>query len=205
VRREKPTQQNIMTEDSLKISSVVIHLLKGIVFRNDQPQLWQDLLNLQAHVIDYLNVLDLELTIDDSEGYAWLTQRAANAEEKNPAPRLIARRPLSYPVSLLCVLLRKKIAESDASGAEVRVIVSREELMNAMRVFMPEKSNEAKIEEQMNATITKVIDLGFLRKLKTNTEQLEIQRFLTALVDAEWTASLNDKLKEYQEYAQRTA
>lgn len=192
-------------EDSLKISPVVIHLLKGIVFRNDQPQLWQDLLDLQAHVIDYLKVLGLELTIDDSEGYAWLTQRAANAEEKNPLPRLIARRPLSYPVSLLCVLLRKKIAESDASGAEVRVIVSREELMNAMRVFMPEKSNEAKIEEQMNATITKVVDLGFLRKLKTDTEQLEIQRFLTALVDAEWTASLNDKLKEYQDYAQRTA
>lgn len=192
-------------EDTLKISPVVIHLLKGIVFRNDQPQLWQDLLDLQAHVIDYLKVLGLELTIDDSEGYAWLTQRAANAEEKNPLPRLIARRPLSYPVSLLCVLLRKKIAESDASGAEVRVIVSREELMNAMRVFMPEKSNEAKIEEQMNATITKVIDLGFLRKLKTDTEQLEIQRFLTALVDAEWTASLNDKLKEYQDYAQRTA
>lgn len=195
-----------MTEEgTLKISPVVIHLLKGIVFRNDQPQLWQDLLDLQAHVIDYLKVLGLELTIDDSEGYAWLTQRAANAEEKNPLPRLIARRPLSYPVSLLCVLLRKKIAESDASGAEVRVIVSREELMNAMRVFMPEKSNEAKIEEQMNATITKVVDLGFLRKLKTNTEQLEIQRFLTALVDAEWTASLNDKLKEYQDYAQRTA
>lgn len=192
-------------EDSLKISPVIINLLKGIVFRNDQPQLWQDLLDLQAHVIDYLKVLDFELAIDDSEGYAWLTQRAANAEEKNPLPRLIARRPLSYPVSLLCVLLRKKIAESDASGAEVRVIVSREELMNAMRVFMPEKSNEAKIEEQMNATITKVIDLGFLRKLKTNTEQLEIQRFLTGLVDAEWTASLNDKLKEYQEYAQRTA
>ncbi len=192
-------------EDSLRISPVVINLLKGIVFRNDQPQLWQDLLDLQAHVTDYLKVLGLELTIDDSEGYAWLTQRAANVEEKNSLPRLIARRPLSYPVSLLCVLLRKKIAEADASGAEVRVIVSREELMNAMRVFMPEKSNEAKIEEQMNATITKVIDLGFLRKLKADTEQLEIQRFLTALVDAEWTASLNDKLKEYQEYAQRTA
>ncbi len=191
-------------EDSLRISPVVINLLKGIVFRNDQPQLWQDLFDLQAHVTDYLKVLGLELTIDDSEGYAWLTQRAANVEEKNPLPRLIARRPLSYPVSLLCVLLRKKIAEADASGAEVRVIVSREELMNAMRVFMPEKSNEAKIEEQMNATITKVVDLGFLRKLKADTEQLEIQRFLTALVDAEWSASLNDKLKEYQEYAQRT-
>lgn len=192
-------------EDTLKISPVVINLLKGIVFRNDQPQLWQDLLDMQAHVIDYLKVLGLDLQIDDSEGYAWLTQRIANEAEQNPLPRLIARRPLSYSVSLLCVLLRKKIVEADASGAEVRVIVSREELMNTMRVFMPEKSNEAKIEEQMNATINKVVDLGFLRKLKTDSEQLEIQRILTALVDADWTASLHDKLKEYQEYAQRTA
>ncbi|MCX7066201.1 MAG: DUF4194 domain-containing protein [Methylococcales bacterium] len=192
------------TEHTPNLSTVIINLLKGIVFRSDQPQLWQDLLDLQAQASDYLKVLDLELQIDDSEGYAWLSQRPVNEEEKNPLPRLIARRPLTYAMSLLCVLLRKKIAEIDASGAETRVIVSRQELINAMRVFMPEKSNEAKIEEQINVTINKVIDLGFLRQLKTDTEQLEVQRFLTALVDAEWTASLNDKLMEYQTYAKRT-
>lgn len=191
-------------EHAPNLSVVIINLLKGIVFRNEQPQLWQDLLDLQAQASDYLKVLDLELQIDDSEGYAWLSQRPVNEEEKNPLPRLIARRPLSYAVSLLCVLLRKKIVETDASGGETRVIVSRQELINAMRVFMPEKSNEAKIEEQINATITKVVDLGFLRKLKTDTEQLEVQRILTALVDADWTASLNDKLMEYQAYAKRS-
>ena len=191
-------------EHAPNLSTVIINLLKGIVFRSDQPQLWQDLVDLQAQTTDYLKVLDLELQIDDSEGYAWLSQRPVNEEEKNPLPRLIARRPLSYNMSLLCVLLRKKIVEIDASGAETRVIVSRQELINAMRVFMPEKSNEAKIEEQINTTISKVVDLGFLRKLKTDTEQLEVQRFLIALVDAEWTASLNDKLMEYQTYAKRT-
>ena len=191
-------------EHAPNLSTVIINLLKGIVFRSDQPQLWQDLVDLQAQTSDYLKVLDLELQIDDSEGYAWLSQRPVNEEEKNPLPRLIARRPLTYAMSLLCVLLRKKIVEIDASGAETRVIVSRQELINAMRVFMPEKSNEAKIEEQINTTISKVVDLGFLRKLKTDTEQLEVQRFLTALVDAEWTALLNDKLMEYQTYAKRT-
>lgn len=192
------------SEHAPNLSAVVINLLKGIVFRNEQPQLWQDLVDLQTQVADYLKILDLELQLDDSEGYAWLTQRIASEDEKNPLPRLIARRPLSYAMSLLCVLLRKKIAETDASGAEMRVIVSRQELINAMRVFMPEKSNEAKIEEQINVTINKVVELGFLRKLKTDTEQLEVQRFLTALVDADWTASLNDKLIEYQAYAKRT-
>jgi hypothetical protein len=193
-------------EHTPNLSAVIINLLKGIVFRSEQPQLWQDLIDLQADAADRLKeLLNLELQIDDSEGYAWLSQRPVNEEEKNPLPRLIARRPLTYAMSLLCVLLRKKIAEIDALGAETRVIVSRQELINAMRVFMPEKSNEAKIEEQINTTISKVVDLGFLRKLKTDTEQLEVQRFLTALVDAEWTASLNDKLMEYQTYAKRTA
>jgi hypothetical protein len=191
-------------EHAPNLSAVIINLLKGIVFRSEQPQLWQDLVDLQAKVSEHLEVLDLELQIDDSEGYAWLSQRPVNEEEKNPLPRLIARRPLTYNMSLLCVLLRKKIVEIDASGAETRVIVSRQELINAMRVFMPEKSNEAKIEEQINTTISKVVDLGFLRKLKTDTGQLEVQRFLIALVDAEWTASLNDKLMEYQTYAKRT-
>jgi hypothetical protein len=195
-----------MTEEHApNLSAVIINLLKGIVFRSEQPQLWQDLIDLQAEATERLKeLLNLELQIDDNEGYAWLSQRPVNEEEKNPLPRLIARRPLTYNMSLLCVLLRKKIVEIDASGAETRVIVSRQELINAMRVFMPEKSNEAKIEEQINTTISKVIDLGFLRKLKTDTEQLEVQRFLTALVDAEWTASLNDKLMEYQTYAKRT-
>jgi hypothetical protein len=194
-----------MTEQhSPNLSVVIIHLLKGIVFRNEQQQLWQDLLDLQAPVIDYLKVLNLELQLDDSEGYAWLSQAKADAEDKNPLPRLIARRPLDYRTSLLCVLLRKKIAEVDTTSTEMRVVVSREELLNAMRVFMPEKSNEAKIEEQMKATISKVIDLGFLRPLKTDTEQLEVQRFLVGLVDADWTASLHDKLTEYQQYAQQS-
>ena len=112
-------------EHAPNLSTVIINLLKGIVFRSDQPQLWQDLVDLQAQTSDYLKVLDLELQIDDSEGYAWLSQRPVNEEEKNPLPRLIARRPLTYAMSLLCVLLRKKIVEIDASGAETRVIVSR--------------------------------------------------------------------------------
>ncbi|RLA25021.1 MAG: hypothetical protein DRQ62_03730, partial [Gammaproteobacteria bacterium] len=110
----------------------------------------------------------------------------------------------SYPISLLCVLLRKKMAEADSSGEQMRVIVSREELTNAMRVFMPEKSNEAQTAASINATINKVAELGFLRKLKNDNENLEIQRIISALVDADWTADFNEKLKIYQEYVQST-
>jgi len=192
-----------MTEDEHQpnLSPVIIHLLKGILFRTQQPQLWNDLLELQSQVLDYVKIIGLNLEIDDVEGYAWLTQTIPDEDEKNPLPRLIARRPLSYPISLLCVLLRKKMAEADSSGAEIRVIVSRDELINTMLVFMPEKSNEAQIAASINATINKVLELGFLRKLKNYNEILEIQRIIIALVDADWTADFKKKLDIYKEYA----
>jgi hypothetical protein len=194
------------TEHSPKLSPVLIHLLKGILFRDQQPTLWLDLLTLQSQVLDYIKVLGLDLKIDENEGYAWLIQQSADEETNETAlPRLVQRRPLSYPISLLCVLLRKKIVEADSSGEQSRVIVSRQELQNAMLVFMPEKSNEAQTNEQINTTINKVVDLGFLRKLKADGEQLEIQRIIVALVDADWTAMLNEKLAIYQDYANRTA
>ncbi len=198
-----------MTEEEqhhqANISPVIIQLLKGILFRNQQPQLWNDLLELQSQVLDYVRVIGLKLEIDDVEGYAWLTQTLPDEDEKDPLPRLIARRPLSYPISLLCVLLRKKMAEADSSGAETRVIVSRDELINSMLVFMPEKSNEAQIAASINATINKVIELGFLRKLKNDNENLEIQRIIIALVDANWTADFNEKLDIYKQHAKSTA
>jgi len=195
-----------MTEEEHQpsISPIIIHLLKGILFRNQHPLLWNDLLELQSQILDYVQVIGLNLEIDDIEGYAWLTQIIPDEDEKEPLPRLIARRPLSYPISLLCVLLRKKMAEADSSGDQMRVIVSREELNNAMRVFMPEKSNEAQIAASINATINKVTELGFLRKLKNDNESLEIQRIISALVDADWTADFNEKLRIYQEHVQST-
>jgi len=81
------------------------------------------------------------------------------------------------------------------------VIVSRDELLNTMLVFMPEKSNEAQIAASINATINKVLELGFLRKLKNDNENLEIQRIIIALVDADWTADFNQKLETYKEHA----
>lgn len=57
-------------------------------------------------------------------------------------PRLIARRPLSYPVSLMLALLRKRLAEADAGGGDARLVLSREEIAELMRVFLPDGTNE---------------------------------------------------------------
>lgn len=180
--------------------------MKGVLFRDQQLKLWQDLLELQAQVVDYVGVLGLELMLEDAEGYAYLRQKPVNEENADDIaaiPRLVQRRPLSYPVSLLCVLLRKKLAEADAGGGDIRVIVSRDDIVNLMRVFLPEQSNEARIVEQIDTHINKVVDLGFLRKLKSDAAHFEIQRILKAFVDADWLAATDEKIRTYREHADR--
>ena len=118
-------------------------LLKGVVYQESEPETWNALMTLQARVRDYVAVLGLELVLDESEGFAFLRSWPDDNEIK--IPRLIARRPLSFPVSLLLALLRKKLAEFDAGGGETRLVLSRDEIIEMVRVFLPESSNEVKL------------------------------------------------------------
>lgn len=108
-----------------ELSSIVIPLLKGVIYQEENPALWNSLMNLQAGIRDYVAVLGLELIIDEAEGYTFLrSQTESEAEGTNTIPRLMARRQLSYPVSLLLALLRKKLAEFDAGAGDTRMILS---------------------------------------------------------------------------------
>jgi Domain of unknown function (DUF4194) len=185
-----------------ELSTLAITLLKGVIYREGDEQLWGCLLNLQAQVRDYMSVLGLELVLDEAEGYAFLKSRPEPAED-DPAPRLprlIARRQLSFPVSLLLALLRKKLVEFDASGGDTRLVLSREDIVELLRVFLPDSSNEARLIDQIEAQINKVVDLGFLRRLKTrsSTSSFEVRRILKAFVDAQWLSEFDTRLAAYQ-------
>lgn len=59
-----------MTEPDL--SSAVITLMKGVVYRYTHERAWKHLLQLQPRVRDYVEVLGLQVVIDEAEGYAFL-------------------------------------------------------------------------------------------------------------------------------------
>ena len=69
-------------------------------------------------------------------------------------------------MSLLLALLRKKLAEFDAGGGDTRLVLSRDDIVDLVRVFLPDGPNEAKLIDQIETTINKVVELGFLQKLK---------------------------------------
>jgi hypothetical protein len=189
-----------------ELSQLLVHLLKGVLYRDDDEKLWASLLRLQARVREQAVVLLLDLVLDEAEGYAYLKSRP-DPDESDAAPRLprlIARRPLSYPVSLMLALLRKRLAEFDAGGGDTRLVLSREEIAELMRVFLPDGSNEARLIDQVDATISKVVDLGFLRKLKPaagstqDRGHYEVRRILKAFVDAQWLAEFDARLEVYR-------
>lgn len=188
------------------LSTLVIPLLKGVTYQENDPVQWNALLSLQARVRDYVAVMGLELVLDEAEGYAFLRARPDSLDEAAPKlPRLVVRRPLSFMVSLLLALLRKKLAEFDASGGDTRLVLARGEIIELLRVFLPESSNEAKLIDQIETHLNKIVELGFLRKLKPATASqdkqataYEVRRILKAFVDAQWLADFDTQLAAYQ-------
>jgi hypothetical protein len=180
-------------------ASVLIALMKGVVHADGDPARWQALLELQARVRDHLAPLGLELMVDEAEGYAYLRQRTA-AEGEPELPRLVPRRPLGFQVSLLLALLRKKLAETDAQGESTRVILSREQIVELVRVFLPESANEVRLLDRLDAHVNKIVEMGFLRRLRGKDDHYELQRILKAFVDGKWLGELDRRLAEYAEH-----
>ncbi|MDT8442816.1 MAG: DUF4194 domain-containing protein [Desulfuromonadales bacterium] len=184
------------------LSAIVVPLLKGVVYQEDNPGQWHSLLCLQAQVRDYVAVLGLELVLDESEGYAFLCSQPESDQEDSRVklPRLVTRRQLSFPVSLLLALLRKKLAESDAGGGDTRLIISRDEVVELIRVFLPAGSNETRLIDQVDTHLNKIAELGFVRRLRGQERMFEVRRILKAFVDAQWLAEFDQRLASYQNH-----
>jgi hypothetical protein len=188
------------------LSVAVTQLMKGVVYRDSHELAWQHLLQLKPQVQDYVAVLGLHVVIDEAEGYAFCRQRPDDAEaDAAPLPRLIPRRSLSFHVSLLLALLRKKLAEFDAQGGDTRLMLSREQIREMVRVFVPSTSNEARLADQIDANVTKVVELGYLRPVKGADQVYEVRRILKAFVDAQWLADFDARLAQYADTLAGTA
>ena len=195
------------------LTSLVVPLLKGVLYREDDAAQWAALLQLQARVRDYVSVLALELVVDEAEGFAFLRAQPQDLEGAAKLPRLVRRQPLSFQVSLLLALLRKKLAEFDASGGDTRLILTRSAVVELVRVFLPAGSNESRLIDQIETQLNKVIELGFVRRLKATSEGAsartaqepvyEVRRILKAFVDAQWLSDFDQRLAAY--LAQLTA
>lgn len=185
------------------LSRVLITLMKGVTYRESEPHLWQALLALQARAREHVAVLGLELILDEAEGYAYLRQmkdREGEGEGETELPRLVQRRQLSYPLSLLLALIRKRLAEADALSGEVRLILGREEIIDLVRGFFADSPNAARLSDRIAGHIGKLADMGFLRRLRGTEDRYEVGRILKSFVDAQWLQEFESRLAAYRSH-----
>lgn len=189
-----------------RLGALVVPLLRGVIYRDEDPRRWQSLLELQSRVRDHVAVVALELVLDESEGHAFLRSRARDEDDEatTAVPRLIPRRPLSFPVSLLLALLRRRLVEFDTSGTETRLVLTRSDIVEMLRLFLPDASDEARLVDQVDTHLNKVVELRFVRKLKAGREagtaaepRYEVLRIIRAFVDAEWLDDFDSRLAAY--------
>jgi hypothetical protein len=184
------------TSAESELSVAVVNLLKGPVYQDTHERPWALLLAYRSQVADYVAVLGLQVHVDEAEGYAYLRSRPGD-DETDAIPRLVARRPLSFPVSMLLALLRKRLAEFDASSADTRLVLSRDQIVEMLRLYLPESTNEARLVDNIESYINRVVEMGFLRRLRGQDDLYEIRRIIKAYIDGQWLSDFDARLEEY--------
>ena len=189
-----------MIENKDKLPKLLIPLLKGVVYREDDYTIWQELLERQGAIQDYISVIGLNMIIHEDEGFAFL-KNVVRDDNEDDLPQLIVKRQLSYPVSLLLAQLRRSLTEHDSSSGEERLILEREEIVMMIGTFFPTGSNEVKFRRKVDAALQKTAELGFIRFIGERKDRIEVKRIIKAFVDAQWLNEFDERLKEYQEFS----
>ena len=182
--------------DEHAIASAIIRLMQGVVYRESDEDTWLTLERSGAGVRDHFATIGVDVVVDDAEGYAHLRSRP-EVDGEEALPRLVRRRALTYNVSLLLVLLRKRLVEFEQASGEGRLILTTEQIVEMLRLFQADSTNDARVVDQAEATIKKTAELGFLRQLRGQSDHWEVRRILKAYVDAQTLSDFAAKLREY--------
>lgn len=177
-------------------SAVVVKLYKGPVYRDRHPKDWQSLLTYLAPVKEHFAQIGVHVVLAEDHGYAFL--RNGDNEE---IPALVVPHQFSYPVSLMCILLTRRLKEHDAGGRSDRLVVRRDLLFAEMAPFFPNSTNEAKLTAKLETALRSLLDAGFIEEVIGESGSYSIRRIIEALFTADLVGEIEAKLREYAAYA----
>lgn len=182
--------------DERAVASAIIRLMQGVVYRDSDEDTWLTVEQAGSGVRDHFATIGVDVVVDDAEGYAFLRSRP-DPDGQQALPRLVRRRALTYNVSLLLVLLRKRLVEFETTSGDTRLVLTTEQIVEMLRVFQAESANDARSVDQAEATLKKAAELGFLRPVRGQADHWEVRRILKAYVDAQTLSDFAAKLREY--------
>lgn len=181
-------------QETSSLSRAAIALLRGVVFRDRDEELWQAVRKERVRLMDYFRIIGLQLYVDEADEYAYLRQ-----DESSGLPRIMPRHPLGFSLSMMLVTLRKKLGEFDAARGDARLIVTREDLSLSLRPYFPPVTNETQFLTRIDRDIQQAVQMGFLEPAGAEAAYA-VRPLLRSFVTAEWLRDFETRLKEYEAY-----
>lgn len=187
----EPTDAAVFSGDTgelpMDTRRVLVHLLLGPALDAErQTKLWPVLLRDEHALRSRLHELFLELVIDHEQRVAFTRQVA---DEGVDAPVLLRKASLTFIQSALLLFLRQQLTQADARGE--RAVVSRDDMLEQLRVFEPERNaDQAKFERQASSAVEKAAQLNLIRRLRGGEERYEVSPTLKLLFPAEQIQAL---------------
>ena len=164
-----------MSASLLPYAKTIVQLLKGPVY-SDEQDTWYNLLKYRIEITQHFGGLGIETLVQEEDGYAFIRQ--IELDDKGSTIGLVSRRPLTYEVSLLCVLLRKLLDDFEVTNTEnKRFYLKRKQLRAELETFFKEKSNKVKLLKDLDSYINQVLDLGYLKVTESDDQYREEDTF----------------------------
>lgn len=181
-------------------SLAAVRLLQGVVYSSD-AKAWDQVLTCRSNLEDYFGRIGLVLVVAEDDGLAYLRQRSDEERDADgdSLPRLIRRAPLTFEVTLLCVILRDELRRFENEDLDnTRPTITLESLLPMWKSMQPTKYDDVKCRETLASTMRKLEQMAFVQKFGGDDEY-EIRMVLKARLPLELLDDLRDQMKRFME------
>lgn len=190
---------SILEKNIKPYSKAIVKLLKSPIERNSN--LWDDVVNYQLEIQEYISQIGLELIVKKDEGFAFVKQFE---DSEGSTLGLISRRQIGFETSIVIVVLRQSLEEFDSNPTQFQVaekFITDSEIKEEVELFLPEKFNRVKFIKELDSYIRRIVELGYLKEVsKKETEtKYQIHRIIKEKVTLDILQEFKTKLQEYVE------
>lgn len=176
-------------------AAAVRKLLKGVVYHDDVAA-WQQIRDYEYPIREYLGKIGLGIHLDEIGSFAYLYDNSRDDDTQDSLPALTSRRNLSFPDTLLLVLLRERLDEHemrDFDGASL--ILSDEDMLDMIQVFVQDYGDARRIETNTIASVNRLVRYGFLTKRSDG--RYTVRPLIRAKIDADELEGIKSRLVAY--------
>jgi hypothetical protein len=188
-------------------AAVCIKLLQGALYENEETETWKLLQQYQREIAAYFEQIGISLFIEPVDGYAFLEQKETE-EGDSKSVKLIRHYPLTFELSLLCVLLREALEQFDVSqNTSSMLVLKASEIRGMLSIYFKEKTDQTKLYKELNRYLNQAVDIGFLKNLNdkdlsktgdTDTDPAyEVRRIVRAKVSVDFLAEFKERLQNF--------